>query len=94
VGSFLLLTACVTDPPLEEYVLADAALTAARLSKADRFAPAYWIRAQKSYDTAQLHFRERNFEDAADEFRVAREHAEQAENAARLNQARSGGGPP
>lgn len=86
------MVACASDPPLEEYTLADTALTAARNVKAEKYAPAYWYRAQTSFDSAQVLFRAKDYDDAADEFRKAREYAEQAENAAKLNQLRSGDG--
>ncbi len=81
---------CVSDPPIEDYVLADAAMTSARNSRADQYAPVYWQKAQSAYVTAESLFKDREFEAAIQQFRAAREYAERAENASRLLQFRSG----
>lgn len=78
------------EPPLEEWVLARAALDAAKSVQAPKYSSGYWHQAEESYKKARILYKEENFEDAKVEFKSARKAAEKAENSARLKRFQSG----
>ena len=86
----MLLVACATSPPVEDYTLARAAMDAARDADAPKYAPSLWFKAEESYRVGQLSYRDRRFATARTQFLNARDLAEQAENAARLRRFQSG----
>ena len=91
--SFLifLLLGCVTfPPPVEEYILARAAIDAAKSVEAFRYSPGNWHQAEGSYRRAQALYEEREFESSKQEFVKARTAAERAENSARLVRQKNG----
>lgn len=77
-------------PPLEEWVLARAAVDAAKLVQAAKYSPGYWHQAEESYKKARILYKEENYDDAKSEFIIARKAAERAENSARLKRFQSG----
>lgn len=82
---------CQTGPiPVEDYTLARAAIDAAREVQAPRHAPGFWHQAEESYRKARLLYRDQRWDEARKEFVRARQAAEKAENAARLNRQRTG----
>lgn len=86
----LLLAACSTVPPLDEYALARTALESARERDSARYAPSYWHYAEEAYRKAEQSFRSDEYEEADKLFREARRLAEKAENTARLQKYKSG----
>lgn len=80
-----ILVACQTVPqPLEDYSLARAALDAARSAQAPRYSPGFWHQAEEAYRKARVHYAERDWKSAKEEFIRSRKAAEKAENSARL----------
>jgi hypothetical protein len=86
----VLVSACVTYIPADEYNLARAAYEAARDADAARYAPALWFKVEQAYREGQKLFRERDHENARVMFIQAKNFAEQAENAARIERHKSG----
>ncbi len=87
----LFLFQCQTVPkPVEEYAIARAAIDAARLVEAPRYAPGFWNQAEESYRRARLFFREQDWENAKIYFTRARVAAEKAEMSARLTRMKTG----
>ena len=86
VGVVHVFTGCATPrkPPLEEYVLAKAALDAAQKVDAIRFSPGHWADAEQSYNLGETFFNAKEFEKAFSAFSRAVKEAEQAENSTRL----------
>ncbi len=78
------------EPPLEEWVLARAAVDAAKAVQAAKYSPGYWHQAEEFYKRARILYKEESFEDAKIEFAAARKAAEKAENSARLKRLQSG----
>ena len=88
---FVFLSGCVTaSPPIEEYTLADAAITAAKAVQAVRFSPGNWHQAEETYRQARILYNEREYEQAKELFIKARISAEKAENSARLLRQQTG----
>lgn len=88
--SMFLIGGCATKPPVQEYTLARTALEAARDQDAARFAPSHWHRAEEAYRRAETFFRENDFKDAEEQFVLAREFAEKAENVTRVQRSKTG----
>ncbi|MEC9283291.1 MAG: DUF4398 domain-containing protein [Bdellovibrionota bacterium] len=86
-------TACETiPPPLESYTLARTAIVYATKVKAARYSPGNWHKAENYFRQAERMFRNKEYEKADKLFKLARDHAEKAENIARLKiQAETGG---
>ncbi len=85
------LLACQsTSLPVEEHVLARAAMDAARAVESARYSPGHWHQAEEAYRRAQVFVKERDFEKARVEFVKARTSAEKAENSARVIRQRNG----
>jgi hypothetical protein len=91
---FLILVSCQTiPPPLESYTLARTAILYAAKVKASRHSPGNWHKAENYFRQAERMFRNKEFERADQLFKLARTHAEKAENIARLKiQNEAGGG--
>ena len=89
-----LTTSCVTNIPVDQYVLARAAYDAARDADSARYAPGLWYKAEEAYKRGQRQFKERDYSAATETFDEARYIAERAENAARLARDQAGGVPP
>ena len=90
--SLLLMAGCAGPKPIEEYTLARAALQAAKVSGATSAAPGFWHRAEENYRKGEKAFDLNDNILAKELFERAREYAEKAENAARLQNFRTGGG--
>ena len=91
IALFVLTTSCVTtEPPIEDYTLADAALKAAKSVQAVRYSAGYWHQAEEAFRQARILYREREYEQAKDLFIKARLAAEKAENSARLLRLKNG----
>lgn len=91
VFTLFVLTSCITtEPPIEEYTMADAAIKAAKAVQAVRYSAGYWHQAEESYRQARILYREREYEQAKDLFIKARLAAEKAENSARLLRLKNG----
>lgn len=88
---YLLFMGCQTvEPPLEEWVLARAAIDAAKSVQAAKYSPGFWHQAEESYKRARILYKEENFDEAKREFTAAKKAAEKAENSARLKRFQSG----
>ncbi len=84
-------TSCVTAaPPLKEYVLAKAAIDAAKSVQAARYSPGFWHQAEEYYRKAKIYYGDKEFELATQYFILARTSAEKAENSSRLLKQKSG----
>lgn len=90
--SLLFVAGCAGPKPIEEYTLARTALQAAKVSGATSAAPGFWHRAEENFRKGQKAFDLNDNILAKEFFERAREYAEKAENAARLQSFRSGGG--
>lgn len=87
----LLMAGCETGPvPVDDYAMARAAIDAAREVQAPRHAPGFWHQAEESYRKARVLYKDNRWDEARKEFIKARQAAEKAENAARLNRQRTG----
>lgn len=87
----LSLSACQSVPaPLEEYTLARAAIDAAKSVQAARHSPGYWHQAEEAYRKGRMHYKDRDWSSARENFVKARIAAEKAENSARLIRQRTG----
>lgn len=93
VLTFCLLTSCVGSPPIEEYNLARAAHDAAIEAESSRYAQGLWYKADEAYNDAIKLYKDRQHDEAREEFNHARELLEKAENAARISRVQSGGVP-
>lgn len=94
---FLLLIMCLSliscqsiHQPTEDYILARAAIDAARSVQAARYSPGYWHQAEEAYRQARIYFKDQDYESAQTEFVKARLAAEKAENSARLIRQKTG----
>lgn len=89
----IFLVSCETiPPPLESYTLARTAIVYASKVKASRHSPGNWHKAENYYRRAERHFRNKEFEKAERLFKLAKKHAEKAENIARLKIQNENGG--
>ena len=87
----LFLVGCQSTPaPIDDYALARAAMDAARSVQAARHSPGYWHQAEESYRRARIFYKDREYENAKNEFIKSRIAAERAENSARLIRQKSG----
>ena len=87
----LMVSACVTTPPpIEEYILARAALEAAKTVEAARYSAGFWHQAELAYRRAEQLYKDHDYADAKIEFVKARQTAEKAENSARLIRMKNG----
>lgn len=81
----LILVSCQTiPPPLESYTLARTAIVYAAKVKASRYSPGNWHKAENYFRQAERMFRNKDFEEADRLFKLAKSHAEKAENIARI----------
>lgn len=87
----MMISGCASaPPPTEDYVLARAAIEAAKAVDSARFAPNYWSYANDSYRKAKVLFDNHDYSSAQVEFQKTRQFAEKAENAARLIRQKKG----
>ena len=82
----IVLGACSTYPPLEEYVLAHVALNAAKAYQGNRYARVHQNKADQIYDLAVKRFKNKNFNEARKLFLQSIHLAEKTENISRLRQ--------
>lgn len=88
---FLALTSCITQSkPVEEYILARAALDAAKQVDASKYSSGFWNQAEEAFKKAKLYYDEREFNLAREQFLKAKIAAEKAENSARLIRQKNG----
>ena len=88
--TLILLSGCVGKPPRGEYLLADTALAAAKSADAPRYAPGLFTKAQGYYLKGQRNFTDRDYSDARNNFNLARNYAERAENYTTLKKSENG----
>ena len=89
---FFGLSHCVNrQPPIEEYNLARAALKAAKLSEAKRYAPKVYSQAKRYMRKAEKAYKDRYFEKSTGFFRKSRYYSEKAENISRVKMFDQGG---
>ncbi len=81
---------CAAPNPIQEYSIARAAMQAARSEGAPRLAAAFWLKAEDHYQKGERYYRQNDFARAREQFDLAREFAEKAENATRLRKAQQG----
>jgi hypothetical protein len=84
------LAACVGKPPIEDYILANTAMEAAKAAQAQRIAPGYFSRADDSFHRAVSEYDDRHYTRAKRDFHDAKFFAEQAENFSMLKKAETG----
>jgi hypothetical protein len=87
---FCLVSCVTTNPPIDEYALARAAIEAAQNVQSARHSPGYWHQAEEAYRRGQLFYRDHSWAKAKAEFVKARHAAEKAENSARLIRQKTG----
>jgi hypothetical protein len=88
---FLALSGCVTQTkPIDEFVLARAALEAAKQVEAAKYSPGFWYQAEESYKKAQELYENREYNLARDLFLKSKSAAEKAENSSRLIRQKNG----
>lgn len=81
----LLLGACASSRPLEEFTLARTAVDSARKVGAPHFSPAFWYKAQRHYRKGMGYFKGGTYRRARSHFIEARKYAEKAENKTRID---------
>ena len=84
--ALIMTGACSTYPPVEEYVLAYAALHTAKEYQGERYATVHQNKAQQSYNFAVKQFKNKDFDRARILFLQSITLAEKAENISRLRQ--------
>ena len=94
LAAVILLTACASAPPYEDFALARAAVRAARESEAPRYSPSFWSQAEQEYREGEKCYAENAFDEAKKHFQASIKAAEKAENSTRLKKFTSGGGEP
>lgn len=86
----LIWSGCASAPPFTEYTVARAAVGAAREFDSAKYATGLWNKAEDFYRRGQKAFRNSDYEEARNFFRLATEYAEKAENLTRLKKSQSG----
>ena len=81
---------CAGPKPIEEIVLAKAAMQAARQVGAQSVAPGFYHKSEESYRLGSIALKGNYNNEAKRYFVKARRYAEKAENATRLKKFRSG----
>ena len=84
------LSSCATEPPLEQFTLARAALNAARDVDSTRFSPGHFHRAEEQFRLGEKNYRDEDYAEAKKNFEEAIYYAEQAENSTRLKKFKTG----
>ncbi len=85
------LSGCVVaPPPYEDYALARAAVQAAQDADSPRISTALWNRADLAFRAGERAYKDKEFEKAQKQFRLALRYAERAENSTRLKKFQSG----
>lgn len=90
MGALTLLSSCATEPPLEQFTTARAALNAARDVDSTRFSPGHFHRAEEQYRYGEKAYRDEDYALAKKYFEQATYFAEQAENSTRLKKFKTG----
>ena len=90
MGAFGFLIGCATEPPLEQFTIARAALNAARDVDATRYSPGHFHRAEEQYRYGEKSYRAEDYAVAKNYFEQAIYFAEQAENSTRLKKFKTG----
>ena len=85
-----LLSGCETILPVDDFSLARTAIEAAKSVESAKYSPGYMHKAEVAYDRAVSMYKEHEYEEAREEFRMARLWAEKAENSARLIRFKNG----
>jgi hypothetical protein len=84
------LAGCATPVPLLEYSLARSAIESAKNVESVKYSPSHWHQASEYYRTATLLYKDGKYEEAKENFVLARAFAEKAENLTRLKRFKSG----
>lgn len=84
------LAGCAGPKPIEDIVLARAAMDAARTVGAQSSAPGYYHKSEESYHLGQIALKGNYNREAQLHFANARMYAEKAENVTRLKKFKSG----
>ena len=84
------IIACVTEAPIEEYVLARAALESSRAVDAGRYSSGFYHRGLEAYAKAEILYKDREYPDAKALFHSARLDFEKAENSAQVQRKKNG----
>ena len=86
----LSFTGCAGPRPNLEYTFAREAIEAAKEAGAQNFAPGHWAKAEQSFRSGELLFKDNVNSEAKEQFVKARRFAERAENLTRLKKFESG----
>lgn len=86
----LSLCSCATEPPLEQFTIARAALNAARDVDSTRFSPGHFHRAEEQFRLGEKAYRDEDYAVAKNYFEQSIYFAEQAENSTRLKKFKTG----
>jgi hypothetical protein len=86
----LISVGCATAHPSVDFALAREAFNAAKEVEAARYAPGYFHKAEESFHAGERAYKEKDFNNAIEEFRQAKRFAEKAENIARLQRQKAG----
>jgi TolA-binding protein len=73
---FCFLVGCVGPAPIDDYVLADAAIKLAKSIQADKKAPVPMAQAEEYYRRAILSYKNKDYQSAQKNFRLARRAAD------------------
>lgn len=84
------LTACATNRPAAEYVLAREALVSAREVDSARYAPGFYYKAEEAFRHGVNSYQNRSYGAALEFFKETMVYAEKAENSARVHRQKSG----
>ena len=90
IVSSLLLGACVTTRPNVDLVLAREAFNAASEVDAAKYSPANYHKAEEAYRKAMLAYTNRDYDEAIENFKLARTYSERAENSSRAQRQKVG----
>lgn len=88
-----MLFGCTTgEKPVEQYILAKTAYDAAAGADASKYAARLLYRSEKHYKRGEALFKDRYYQEADQEFKMAQKYAERAETISRLKQFQAAGG--
>ncbi len=85
-----ILSGCAVDRPHVDLVLAREAFLSAQEVDAAKYSPANFHLAEEAYRKAMSDYKKRDYRNAILGFRTAKNYAERAENAARIQRQKSG----
>ena len=86
----LVLYGCETIPPVDDFTLARTAIDSAKGVESAKYSSGYMHKAELAFEKAQSLFADRDYDEAREEFKLARQWAEKAENSARLIRFKNG----